>query len=414
MNGSTIILNRMYVGRYLDENIGHEIINLVKDDNGDNYIYVNPHGTINPKYDNTIKAIILVKHIEKGVLEVIAKAESLEQIAYQSKHSEKQAVVEENQLNYIKENGIKYGGAFLHEIYGTGATTSGTFITFKSNKLRKPKRPMYLINEREKLKEYEHCCLMTEKHFSNQSLKMYYRRSEELKDYALLCDMLANSKLWEKVNTTEKLNSNSRSSFMMRDNFISIIRQEYNELTFSNLFAYFFRHDPDMFCHFAKQVLGIHNFHNEFNVIRESYDNIDLWIEDSDSVIIIENKIKSKINGERHDIYSKKIQSQLSKYYRYAKQERHNKNIYCYIFSPDYNNVDLSKYEAGNHYTLINYSKIYEFYRKHAGDMIHAKYFSEFLDALHMHTQAVGDRNFEEMRDRFLSRIQKLTDITWE
>ena len=28
---NTIILNRMYAGSYLDENIGHEVINLFKD-----------------------------------------------------------------------------------------------------------------------------------------------------------------------------------------------------------------------------------------------------------------------------------------------------------------------------------------------------------------------------------------------
>ena len=37
-----ILLNRMYAGNYLndDYNIGHEVINLFKDDNGRNYIYV--------------------------------------------------------------------------------------------------------------------------------------------------------------------------------------------------------------------------------------------------------------------------------------------------------------------------------------------------------------------------------------
>ena len=31
----------MYVGSYLEENIGHEVINLFRDDHGNNYIYVN-------------------------------------------------------------------------------------------------------------------------------------------------------------------------------------------------------------------------------------------------------------------------------------------------------------------------------------------------------------------------------------
>ena len=44
------------------------------------------------------------------------------------------------------------------------------------------------------------------------------------------------------------------------------------------------------------------------------YNNIDLLIEDDMHVIIIENKIKSKINGTRHDVDSELAQSQLKKY----------------------------------------------------------------------------------------------------
>ena len=37
-----IIINRMFSGGYLDDedNIGHEIINIYKDDNGNKYIYL--------------------------------------------------------------------------------------------------------------------------------------------------------------------------------------------------------------------------------------------------------------------------------------------------------------------------------------------------------------------------------------
>ena len=37
---NVIILTRMYVGSYLQNHIGHEIINLFRDDNGNNYIYI--------------------------------------------------------------------------------------------------------------------------------------------------------------------------------------------------------------------------------------------------------------------------------------------------------------------------------------------------------------------------------------
>lgn len=36
----TIIIERMYAGKYIDDNIGHEIINTFKTDNDENYIYI--------------------------------------------------------------------------------------------------------------------------------------------------------------------------------------------------------------------------------------------------------------------------------------------------------------------------------------------------------------------------------------
>ena len=34
----SIVLNVMYNGKYLNENMGHEVINLFKDDNDHNYL----------------------------------------------------------------------------------------------------------------------------------------------------------------------------------------------------------------------------------------------------------------------------------------------------------------------------------------------------------------------------------------
>ena len=38
INHEVIILSRMYVGKYLDDKIGHEVINLFKSDNGNKYV----------------------------------------------------------------------------------------------------------------------------------------------------------------------------------------------------------------------------------------------------------------------------------------------------------------------------------------------------------------------------------------
>ncbi len=64
-NTDVIILNRMYVGDYLGENIGHEVINLMKPDKGDDYyIYINPRGDLNKEFitgDWRAKTILLTR-----------------------------------------------------------------------------------------------------------------------------------------------------------------------------------------------------------------------------------------------------------------------------------------------------------------------------------------------------------------
>ena len=43
MNDSkkTIVLNRLYAGRYLSTHLGHEVINMFQADNGKHYLYLN-------------------------------------------------------------------------------------------------------------------------------------------------------------------------------------------------------------------------------------------------------------------------------------------------------------------------------------------------------------------------------------
>ncbi len=36
-----IVLNRMYTGSYLSSNLGHEVINMFQDDQGNHYLYLN-------------------------------------------------------------------------------------------------------------------------------------------------------------------------------------------------------------------------------------------------------------------------------------------------------------------------------------------------------------------------------------
>ena len=180
---NAIILNRMYAGSYLDEdeNIGHEVINLFRDDNESNYIYINQKGDINKKSNDSVEAVLLVKYVEKGVLEVVAKAEDLQQVYYKKNNFDEEI---KDQIEYIKEHHITYGNVLLSDIYQNGNTE--LLITFKTNKLRTVKKPVFLIEDESKRYKYENHYFLPEKHFSTQSLKMYYFENEFPQDFMCL------------------------------------------------------------------------------------------------------------------------------------------------------------------------------------------------------------------------------------
>ena len=53
-----------------------------------------------------------------------------------------------------------------------------------------------------------------------------------------------------------------------------------------------------MFVKFTEDVLGVDGFGTSFEITRESVKNIDLWIRDEHKILVIENKIKSGLNGK--------------------------------------------------------------------------------------------------------------------
>ena len=398
---NTIILNRMYAGSYLDENIGHEVINLFKDDNGSNYIYINPYGDINKKSNDSVEAVLLVKHVEKGVLEVVAKAEDLQQVYYKKDNFEEEI---NDQKKYVKEHKVTYGDVLLYDIYKTD--NDELLITFKTDKLRTVKKPVFLIEDESKRYKYENHYFLPEKHFSTQSLKMYYFENEFPQDYDVFKKLLNDSTIWNEENTTTKIDLDEIYTYESHEGFLSVIKKEDDELVISNLFSYIFSHKKDVFRDFVKDILGIGNFKINYRIAREK-DNIDLLIENEDSIIIIENKIKSKINGEKSKSSGKK-ESQLSKYVKYAHKKYGDKKSNFYIFAPDYNQINLDMYEDGDKYKIINYSRIYDFYFKNAGRMLNIKYFKEFLNAIYIHTMTTDNTNFEKMKKQFIKNILEL------
>lgn len=67
------IFNKVFTGKYLVHNLGHEIINFIKCDDDKHYVYINPWGNINyqPKLKYAFHIIEVNKKDENQVFELV-------------------------------------------------------------------------------------------------------------------------------------------------------------------------------------------------------------------------------------------------------------------------------------------------------------------------------------------------------
>lgn len=401
----SFIINRMYAGEYLTRGIGGgEVINLLHTDDGINYCFINPTGMINPYYNDTVCAVIHTRLYEAGCFEVlgISLIEQKGQLIHPKGYKTKErALFGINQLKeYSSAHPINYGGV----PYIKDADTWPS-ITFVSSKLLRPNGQIYIIDSSYDKKIGNHLTIyrLLDKRFARQSLHMYIDAEKNPLSYQTIFEMINNKELWyEKI---VKINDDSKHNNHF--NFLTLINKEDDELSFSNMFSYFFSKYSDLFIYFAKEVLKIEISEN-YEIKRECY-NIDLWIEDQDNIIVIENKIKSGINGisERHDFSENGlVQSQLSKYYELANNysKTKNKKVDFFIFVPNYNKLDLSSYSGSRHYKVIRYKDIYNYLMS---KNINDSYYADFCNAIYKHTKDIPIDYSEIVMNYLLKQIKK-------
>lgn len=452
-----ILINRMYAGSYLENehNIGHEVINLLRadgdvDENGDgrNYIYVQPWGTMQAKHNGKIDTIILTRNTEiSGAFEVLAQAWDLEQIAEIEKDTHKKEIekIAKKQLDYIKNNNITYNNKLLNEIYYGNTFQKEVCVSFKANKLRKPKKSMFIYfgkgDDTKKIKVLEDKGaviylnsqdiefvnksdnITNSVNSAKSSLKMYIKNGtvkknkEEFVDqtnaFQKLKGILEDASYWEDKNTTQNVLDVGHFYKYDKSNFIDLIDKQNAEATYSNLFKYIFESDRELFKKFAQDVLGICNISDKYTVEREK-EHIDLLVTDENNVIVIENKIKSGINGVQYDVYGDIIGSQLKNYYQYVTEKFEDKKKWFFIFAPDYNQINTSEIKSvPDTYKVIPYSRIYEFFDRFSyEDMVKyahkIQYFYEFIYAIEKHINSVDNILEIETHKKFIKKIQKM------
>ena len=408
-----ILINRMFRGEYLAGNIGHEIINLFKADDGKNYIYINPYGNFAKKHHGRIKKILLVRNYAKDTFEILAKATDLELLI-------------NDPVNTHSNTDIRYGGVPIWNIFDLNNNDhirQTIVVTFRVGSYHKAKKRILLTEFDRAAESGEYIISLSDNapetgqvHLPKQSLKAYYMQNDEKTGYVYdkLQKAIIDKDLWEEDNTTQRVRKEQPQD--KHYSFLKLIRKEDDELCFSNMFAHFLGGDFSLYRAFATEVLGLNpeTVGNSCTIYREK-DNIDLLIDDGINRIIIENKIHSFINGLKTE-QEDKIESQLSKYWKNEKkkiEEENNmggtkKELRAFLFLPKYNeqHIQMKKYVDGGHYIKITYKKLYEFFSKQKKD--NTPYYNDFCNALYKHSLEVQEDLYQENLKKFLAVINRL------
>ena len=424
-----IVLNRMYVGDYIVSNLGHEVINLYQADNGEHYIYLNSTGDFVKAHQGRIGYMLFVKYYGKGEVEVIGKAEGLEDV-YASNPEIKQ-----KQIDFIRsEGGITYGGASILDIF-KGSEQQNVFITYKAQKVYESRSDRRIFirfyNENNESCTCRHepgdiVISLQGYRQAKASLKQYiypdgtYKgdlsRSnveEKKRDYRKIFDtLICDSALWVESHNRvdyEELNISSQRRVSLFD----ICQIQNDENKFSNALAYFMERTEyfplwrDFFRRFGIELT------EGFTVSREESctngGRIDLLVRDQDDLVVIENKIKSDINSIEEDGEGK----QLRRYFDYANCRvsqsdcpDFGKTIHYVILTPKYNIPVIEDEQMRDAYKVVTYADLYDYLTENISVFKHDINFVSFYDAMHRHTHDnVNDYLFYEMQDKFIRRI---------
>lgn len=327
------------------------------------------------------------------------------------------------QIKYIYEHNITYNKVPLCDIFVNNSYDEECiYFGFEANEIKKPKYPIYfeydnkntnnktvfygkfeLQESKEKIYNFHNVKL------NNQSCS-YYINKDKLENFEDFEYEISNEFYeTEKITTLEKSKYKERKRLL-----INIMGKQNDELAYSNMLAYFLQ-DKTVFKIFAKEVFNIDIQNLKKLEIKREYKNIDLLFITDQDVFVVENKIKSGINGDRHDPYSGEYSNQLIKYYNTVEEDFYKLKKHYYIFKPDYNSISIKKLKELkkdiqyktiiNTYKIINYSAIYQTLKNiNSNDLL----FKQFVEALEIHTNSNDNPIEIEMEYKFREAIEKV------
>ena len=476
-----IILNSVFVGGYGHNkgNLPHEMINFFQEDTGKYYVYITPYGVLKETLGlKHIKCILFVRNVGNALIEVLAKAvinpndEDCEfytqGVTLNQQHKIKEKNASKENVSEFKEKieNIRYGKKQISEIHKGNHSDNDIFITMKVSEICLPKQSFYITTKEDTAEKYQNTYFIGDKvklngiekenqseekikKLANQSMKAYFY--DGLNGYNKLKEIVEDSKLWESKDKTPKYDEEkAKASLTNSKNFFKITRKQDDEVMFSNMFYYLFTEYPTLLQAFCSQVLelDVKLEAGKYQVEREK-DRMDLRVIGDDYYIILENKIKSSINGMHsqkedeknaeknkkkakekdknivpQEEYSykngyridndEKYISQLCVYYGKAIEKMKAKErVHAFILAPNYMHIDksfLDRYSKGEQYNPITYKKIYEFLKDFADKNAAVGkdvYLQELIKGLLKHTTDADNEYRDELMARLYNRIKE-------
>ena len=468
MKKEAIMICKNLVGSYGEsdlENIPHEIINEFKDDNGFQYIYIPPYGGFaTSKYD--IKWVIFTgkgefvdpngseKDYQRLEVKYVVEVEKL--LLPKNSGNEANADKRDEQSRMEEVSGIKYGEVNLTNInminHESNQSDMAFYVTFKAQKVYFPKGKIYMgfgfVSGENDVKWDIEPIHYTDKEGKTREKvrnKVWRQRGYlirgEGKNYDItavkIANLIENGVLIPHNNSRFVVNAsdNEHVEQISRPSFLKFIGKEYDETAFSNILYSYLKNNNELIKRFLSEMFqedlknGNANLSSEQFEIHREYavttilknkqrrGRVDLLFSSSNYNFIIENKIKSDLNG----IDTETSTSQLSVYHSYfTNQPKEGKPEVCWtgknlkkaffaVLTPNYNQIDFSfDPDMEKKYCTLRYSDLYIFFEREEIKNVIAKnhpyldLYDHFLVSLKHHSMLYSD----EIRARFSLAIK--------
>lgn len=426
----------MYVGDYIASNLGHEVINLFKADNGRHYLYLNSSGNIGAEHAD-LDVMLLVKGHSSDTFEVIGMARGLHlapgadaTMARDIRKNIPEIARKQHGFIASEPEGITYAGVPLLKIFND-AEQQNIFVTFRADKVFVPVAGVRIFlkygSDMLEAGPREVTVGLRTHNLPKTSLKSYIypdgpeEEGMQTSDYQRIKEgIIDNVSIWTDRKEWYPLPDTQRSE--RRISLFDICRMRDDENRISNAIAYFMSRDayrPLWVAFF--DTLGIRLSKN-YTVEREvsasvsdktwnsdvlpSGGRIDILVEDTDTYVVIENKVKSGINSAAGDGDSV---NQLHRYINFAKWKsaRSGKTAKFLLISPNYN-IPLLDEKTSEVYKIVTFRDICRFLDIPEMRSAFEKdmNFSALYDVMKWHTfDTANEYQYFEMLEKFNERL---------